>query len=180
MARWRVALALEMTLLPTLGIMALATGGTTANAESVAPAATPTPASRCHETPSKATCDNTDPETTGCSAGAYTVGSSTLWFHNTRGERTVAANATIELRYSPTCKTNWARATVNSRPDRGDGLVSVELCRGSGSTDCTDQYSAYNTWAYSDQLYAPNVVAYAYGWCCAGNGSGGASGSFGA
>lgn len=48
-------------------------------------------------------CSGTNPETTGCSADAYTVA-----HRNWAGW-----GVTLELRWSPTCKTNWARVNTN-------------------------------------------------------------------
>lgn len=45
-------------------------------------------------------CSGKDPQTSGCSAGAYTVASKAF------------QNGILEIRWSPTCKTNWARVTV--------------------------------------------------------------------
>ncbi|WBB77252.1 DUF2690 domain-containing protein [Micromonospora sp. WMMD882] len=42
-------------------------------------------------------CSGQDPEAMGCSAGAYTVASA--W----------AGSYLVELRWSPSCQTNWAR-----------------------------------------------------------------------
>ena len=42
-------------------------------------------------------CNNTDPEQTGCAAGAYTV------------QTGILSTAYIQLRYSPRCQTNWGR-----------------------------------------------------------------------
>ena len=44
-------------------------------------------------------CNGLNPVTTGCSAGAYTV------------QTAVFSNSYVELRYSPTCGTNWGRVT---------------------------------------------------------------------
>jgi hypothetical protein len=42
-------------------------------------------------------CDNKDPAATGCSSGSTTVDSQTT------------SKGTFELRWSPTCQTNWVR-----------------------------------------------------------------------
>jgi hypothetical protein len=171
-ATWRIVLAIKTLFVPFAAVAVIA--GTPA-AAGAAPDSDPIhdqTSSRCYSDPSADHCDRTDPDDTGCADDAYTVKRATLWFRDTLGRPSVPADATVELRYSPHCKTNWSRVTVHS--GRHDGLVTVGLCRGRGTTDCVDQYSAYNTWAYSDQLYAPKVVATAFGWCCSGNGSGGA------
>lgn len=45
-------------------------------------------------------CSGQDPQATGCSVGGYTVASKSF------------PNGILEIRWSPTCKTNWARMTV--------------------------------------------------------------------
>src|SRR5438105_5919813 len=63
-------------------------------------------------------CDGLNPATTGCSAGAFTV------------QTAVFSNSFVELRYSPTCGTNWGRvfskvgpASLTIRIQRSDGLT---------------------------------------------------------
>jgi hypothetical protein len=54
-------------------------------------------------------CENKDPQTTGCSADAYNLDSFV---------RRNAADVkvfTVELRYSPTCRTAWSRVTATTR-----------------------------------------------------------------
>ncbi|MFF4127283.1 DUF2690 domain-containing protein [Microbispora rosea] len=109
------------------------------------------------------TCDGTDPIASRCADGAYTVVSSPLWYHDGRGRATRPAGATVELRYSPRCGTNWSRVTL----DKGRSApVRVLVCRGEGSGDCTETYATRGGTAYSDQLYAKDVEATAYALCC--------------
>ncbi|MEQ4724154.1 DUF2690 domain-containing protein [Nonomuraea sp. B19D2] len=121
----------------------------------------------CYASPSAATCDNTDPEASGCSNDAFTVSQAYLWHHTEGGEPTARENAVVELRYSPHCGTNWSKVRVFD----GAAPIQVHLCR-EGYNTCTDLYTGYGTLAYSDQLYAPNVTATAYGACCWGYGAG--------
>ncbi|WP_432922219.1 DUF2690 domain-containing protein [Microbispora sp. CA-135349] len=125
----------------------------------------------CSLNPGRGLCDGTDPVDTGCDSDAYTVASSRLWFHDRNGRPAWRADATVELRYSRTCRTNWSRVTVGGGHR---GPLTVEVCRGTGSGACTEAYVSYGTDAYSDQVYAPDVVATAYAWCC-GAGPGTAS-----
>jgi len=77
---------------------------------------------------------------TGCSQDAYTVAS------------TSNGPDTIELRYSPSCQTNWARAWIGSgNPNavsirRQDGLYY--------QTNIT-----YDTLHWSQMVYAPTMTA---------------------
>ncbi|MER7207220.1 DUF2690 domain-containing protein [Streptosporangium sp. NPDC000239] len=122
----------------------------------------------CYANPSEATCDNTDPEVSGCGKDAFTVSQAYLWHHTEGGTPTVQENAVVELRYSPHCGTNWSKVRVFD----GAASVQVHLCR-DGFNTCTDLYTVYgSTLAFSDQLYARNVTATAYGACCWGNGAG--------
>lgn len=87
-------------------------------------------------------CNNKDPIQTGCVNGAYTV------------QTGVLASAFIELRYSPTCKTNWAR--VESRGNNGDVyLVLIQRIDGLA-------YGAkglVGPIAWSNMVYAPIAKA---------------------
>ncbi|MFD2416796.1 DUF2690 domain-containing protein [Amycolatopsis pigmentata] len=71
-------------------------------------AAPPAPAQTCHDTPSDrpdlktANCDSQDPVAGGCSADASTVPGFTRSY----------SWGTIELRWSPSCQTNWTRFTA--------------------------------------------------------------------
>lgn len=62
-------------------------------------------------------CSGKDPQATGCSSGAYTVEAVPLyeWRLNYVGspDGYWKRVGTLELRWSPTCKTNWARASMS-------------------------------------------------------------------
>lgn len=47
-------------------------------------------------------CSGTDPQTTGCSADGRVVASADIY----------GGRASLQLRWSPTCKTNWARLYI--------------------------------------------------------------------
>lgn len=71
-----------------------------------------------HITCSLEGCDGLDPEKTGCAADAFTV------------QTAVFGNSYVELRFSPTCGTNWGRvksriglASLTIRTQRIDGLT---------------------------------------------------------
>jgi len=87
-------------------------------------------------------CDNVDPEQAGCANGAYTVTSAD------------ASSATIQLRYSPDCGTNWGR--VVSKGNNNDiYLVLVE--RADGVSYGTKGLTGPIAW--SRMVYAPTAKA---------------------
>lgn len=63
-------------------------------------------------------CSGLDPQSSGCAADAYTVFSESVYG---------TAGATyVEVRWSPTCKTNWARTniiTTNIKAEQDTGYV---------------------------------------------------------
>jgi uncharacterized protein DUF2690 len=81
-------------------------------------------------------CSGQDPETTGCSAGAYTVTS-------------VGYNGgTLEVRWSPTCKTNWARINVG-----WSGYFRIQQ-----TTGYQQHYSGTNgTYWWTSMIYSPTL-----------------------
>ena|SRR5947209_626897 len=90
-------------------------------------------------------CDGLNPVSTGCATGAYTV------------QTAVFSNSYVELRYSPTCKTNWGRVTskvglafLEIRVQRVDGLTYTFL-------------GVNFNFAYSVMVYAPQLAARACG-----------------
>ena len=90
-------------------------------------------------------CDGQNPATTGCSAGAYTV------------QTAVFSNSFVELRYSPTCGTNWGRVTSRV----GATFLVIRIDRSGG---LTYTFSGGNfNFAYSAMVYAPKVAARACG-----------------
>ena len=90
-------------------------------------------------------CNGLNPATTGCSADAYTV------------QTAVFNNSFVELRYSPTCGTNWGR--VISRV--GATFLTVTIQR---NDNLSYTFSGGNfTYAWVAMVYAPNVPARACG-----------------
>ncbi|TMF45805.1 MAG: DUF2690 domain-containing protein [Chloroflexi bacterium] len=86
-------------------------------------------------------CNGLDPEQAGCAADAYTV--------KVSGGKVSFRTGYVELRYSPTCGTNWARVistvgnaqlTVSIR--RKDGLFYFSV--GSGTRLWSPMVSAVN------------------------------------
>ena len=90
-------------------------------------------------------CDGQNPATAGCGADAYTV------------QTAVFSNSYVELRYSPTCGTNWGRVFSKVGPT----LLVVRIQRSDG---LTYTFSGGNfNFAYSAMVYAPQVAARACG-----------------
>lgn len=82
-------------------------------------------------------CSGMDPQATGCSADAYTV--YTAYVYGTGGA------TYVEVRWSPTCKTNWAR-TNGIRTN----IKAVQ------DTGYTQGYSTNNgSYSWSKMIYSP-------------------------
>lgn len=85
-----------------------------------------------------------DPIQTRCASDAYTV--STQPIKNSGG----ATVGQVQLRYSPRCGTNWAKAISNI------GTAYIQAIVASPSDSAS--YSATSTSVYTDMVYAPNGV----------------------
>jgi hypothetical protein len=87
-------------------------------------------------------CSGVDPEASGCSADAYTVASA----------RIAGTYAYVELRWSPTCKTNWARTTWHNE------FTSSALRAVQCATGYTQGYSSTNgSYWWSRMIYSPSL-----------------------
>ena len=89
-------------------------------------------------------CSGRDPVATGCSADAYTVAHVQL----------PAVIQRLELRWSPRCKTNWARLTYDPYPS---WIRAVQPS--TGYTRYFSGRSAWNSW--SAMIYSPFRCVYA-------------------
>ena len=97
-------------------------------------------------------CTNTDPVATGCARDAKTLAA----------DYSYGTTAAVELRYSPTCKTQWARVPRNNWPG-GDTLGVVQP-----STGWSLGYSGEDgSYVWSRQIYSPVRCSYAW-WNDAG------------
>ncbi len=86
-------------------------------------------------------CNNIDPVQSGCADGAYTV-----TFVDT-------GSAEIQLRYSPTCGTNWGRVVSNNSTDTYLVLVQREDGVAYGTKGLTGPI------AWSRMVYSPTKRA---------------------
>lgn len=148
-----------------LGIAATATlvaGLTAAAPASATTAATASTLSPCKASPSNTNCNDVDPYTSGCSTDAYTVG----WVAYDRGELGLGQ---IELRYSPSCKTNWSRWPAAQNQgwsyqmyvlrDDGYKVNGVEHYTGEWNTcttsGCQGWVEGHTTDFWSPMIYSP-------------------------
>jgi hypothetical protein len=96
-------------------------------------------------------CDGLDPNTTGCSAGANDTASTYLY--NANG----SIVGLLELRYSPSCGTNWTRVTSYI----GIQKLYVRITRESDGKGYADVENYQVMW--SNMVYAYNITACATG-----------------
>ncbi|MFF5233264.1 DUF2690 domain-containing protein [Dactylosporangium sp. NPDC000521] len=89
-------------------------------------------------------CSGQDPERTGCAVGASTVASAGIPWSN---------GLTIELRWSPTCQTNWARVNY------GAYTYVRAIQRSTGYTQGASSNNGVYWW--SAMIYSPDKCVYA-------------------
>lgn len=90
-------------------------------------------------------CSGQDPNTTGCSADAYTVAD--VWLPGFVAQH-------LQVRWSPTCKTNWARFIYDPSPV---WLKAVQPS--TGYTQSRIISNAVNSW--TPMIYSPTRCVYA-------------------
>jgi len=132
----------------TLSILMLA-----AAFSAIAVAPTPAAAVGCSGTG----CNGQDPGTTGCSSGSYTVYSVSKQFY---ASGNFWATLRVDLRWSPTCKTNWARGVItSSNPSNSSFQIQVylqQVAAGGGYGTLWDtEYTGIGRQVYGDMWYAP-------------------------
>lgn len=96
-------------------------------------------------------CDGLDPNATGCSTGANDTASTYLY--NASG----SIVGLLELRYSPTCGTNWSRVTSYV----GIHNLYARVTRQSDGRSYADVGNYQIIW--SNMVYAYNIIACAAG-----------------
>ena len=94
-----------------------------------------------------ANCNGKDPGTTGCSTGAYSVATRSIYHKNGRAN---PVTGVIELRWSNTCKTNWAKVKLSK-------VINLQVFlrdkRGNMLYDSSHMTHAMS--AYGQMWYAP-------------------------
>lgn len=98
-------------------------------------------------------CDHQDPAATGCSAGSYTVTSAPITIGST-------VYGTVELRWSPTCQTNWSRVTVASGGSNPNAWWRyADVYRQSPYAYDLFSYNGSGSPVYGNMLYAPGCAS---------------------
>lgn len=113
-------------------------------------------------------CNGKDPIATHCADGSYVALSAPFG--------TTAFGGVVELKWSPTCKTNWAKAYItSSNPPNATYTLTVMLQRPDWSEIPGTKFTLGNTRSiYGDMYYAPTEkvracagsVEYATEWQC--------------
>lgn len=85
-------------------------------------------------------CSGKDPEATGCARDAYTVAHA----------RIPGTYANVELRWSPSCKTNWARTTWHG--SSSSYLRAVQCATGYTQAGAVGDSGTY---VWTRQIYSP-------------------------
>jgi hypothetical protein len=108
---------------------------------------------------SDASCEGLDPAATGCSADAYVAASATLYRQSDN-----AAVGTLQLKYSPTCGTNWIKVISNIGSVPLYGIVG----HGTGMTNA-HAWSGTSTSLYTDMTATRYETACGYGYISGSN-----------
>lgn len=111
-----------------------------------------TPSTSC----SQAGCNGQDPVQMGCAADAYTVDAASASVPVYGGGVGGSVTATVELRWSPSCQTNWAKMTTSG------GVTDLRFFlrdRNNNIIDATS-YQASGTAVYGNMWYAPTGQVY--------------------
>ncbi|WP_433077793.1 DUF2690 domain-containing protein [Dactylosporangium sp. CA-052675] len=87
-------------------------------------------------------CSGQDPDGSGCSADAYTVASA----------RIPGTYTYIELRWSPTCKTNWARVPITWGTQSPDSLRAYQCSTGYTQRGVVNSGGDYS---WTAMIYSP-------------------------
>jgi len=97
-------------------------------------------------------CDYQDPAATGCSAGSNNTASAAV----TAGGVTYG---TVELRWSPTCQTNWSRLTINAGGSNPNGYWrGVDVYRQSPAASAFFDYYGAGSPVFGNMLYSPGCA----------------------
>lgn len=128
------------------------------------------PGTTCAQYPSTTYCDGQDPIAGGCSGDAYTVTSASITgLLNQNGTLKIVTVGEVDLRYSPTCASNWARAVLYTSDSQvqqeiggfADFNATIKRCTDGKTFTATTSTDAYplNTNIYGDMVYAPTAPA---------------------
>lgn len=93
-------------------------------------------------------CSGQSPVSTGCSVGAVTIASVDLGW------------AALDLRWSPTCQTNWARIYVYPTKTLGPGFIVAQQSTGYaqyGNIYVIASFSAQTETEWTPMIYSPKL-----------------------
>ncbi|MET8280579.1 DUF2690 domain-containing protein [Micromonospora sp. NPDC005174] len=89
-------------------------------------------------------CSGQDPEASGCSADATTTASARIW----------GTYSYIELRWSPTCKTNWARVPASWGTSYPSQVQAFQCATGYNQSGVSASNASYS---WSRMIYSPKL-----------------------
>ncbi len=98
-------------------------------------------------------CDGKDPAATGCSSGAETVKSKYIEVYVASKESEERVGR-LDLRYSPSCRTNWARVTFLQE---GETFIETFIER-EGESSSRQYYGEKGSEVYGNMVYAPTPI----------------------
>ncbi len=107
-----------------------------------------------------ATYDGSYADQTGCDVGAYTARSAYGYIGG-------VAHVLVELRYSPSCRTTWARVTTLNMPNcvtNSDYCGGATVHRNSNGTQYSCLILSGKHGCYTRQVNDSGVTSYAHGW----------------
>lgn len=109
-------------------------------------------------------CSGQDPQATHCSDGSYTVSATSVYYRTIAHQATGLYAGYLELRWSPTCQTNWARFT--SQGSFNYKVIAIHRTTGyQQSWDAGPYQMAWTSQIYSPRLCVAAVVQVkADGW----------------
>jgi hypothetical protein len=93
-------------------------------------------------------CSGRDPQATGCANDAYTVAHA----------RIPGTYTNIELRWSPSCKTEWARVPASWGKSYPSNLRAVQPSTGYSQIGVV---ASNGTYSWTRQIYSPSRCVYA-------------------
>lgn len=94
-------------------------------------------------------CSGQDPHATHCDADAVTIASVTATAGNTQLSDDTNRKGTLEVRYSPTCKTKWSRLSLTRDADYAELVIHQD-----------DQYTQSKFLKFFLTTYAKTGVFY--------------------
>src|SRR5258708_6381164 len=108
----------------------------------------------CYQFPNASNCNGTNPHTVGCAVDAYSVFNTQTPIIDQRDGVTVIGY--LELRYSPHCRTNWARTTFTNPAYIGPLYQRDTYVSGAAGRADDPEFNDEPV-RYSAEIYAPST-----------------------